>query len=71
MNKEELRNISREDLARLGAPFEVYIRPLADETGAVQYVIHAANGAPLGAISSHAGAVEAAQENNLRPVTVH
>ena len=71
MNDQDLRNLSPEELAQLGTPYMVYIRPEDGPTGPTQYVIHAANGTPLGVIESHHGAIEAAQENNLLPMTVH
>lgn len=71
MNNNDLRHLSPEALAQLGAPYLVYIRPLDDQTGPTQYVIHAANGTPLGVIGSHREAIEAARQNHLEPMTVH
>jgi len=67
----ELRQISPEQLAQLGAPHTVYIRPFEDRPGSTRFVIRAADGAPLGIIGSHAEALEAAEQGNFLPVTVH
>ncbi|MCH8201849.1 MAG: DUF1150 family protein [Proteobacteria bacterium] len=71
MNNNDLRHLSPEALAQLGAPYLVYIRPLHGQTGPAQYVIHAANGTPLSIIGSHQEAIAAARQNNLQPMTVH
>ncbi|MEE8371594.1 MAG: DUF1150 family protein [Sphingomonadales bacterium] len=71
MNASDLKNMSQSELAQLGAPFLVYIRPVEDQLGRRQFAIHAADGQPLGLIDSYQEALEAAASNHLQPVTLH
>lgn len=76
----ELRAITPEALATLGAPSIVYVRPVSAEElsqipgapeGAALYSVHAADGTRMAVVGSRAAAFMAARENEMVPVSVH
>jgi hypothetical protein len=76
----ELRGITPEALAMLGAPSIVYVRPVSAEElrdipgapeGADLYSVHAADGTRMAVVASRAAAFMAARENEMVPVSVH
>lgn len=69
--EKDLRDITVQEFAELGAPEVVYIRPVIDDEGNKTFFVHAANGQPLGGLSTYEEALAAAQDRDLLPVSVH
>jgi hypothetical protein len=77
---DDIRHITPEALAALGAPHMVYVRPvkaaeLADISGvpknAELYAVHAADGTRMAVLTSRDAAFYIARENDMQPVSVH
>jgi hypothetical protein len=66
---EVLRNLSPQAFLALGVDQVAYIRPV-EVLSRKAYALHAADGTPLTLIDSLEGAVIAARQNDLDPVTV-
>lgn len=76
----DIRHITPEALAALGAPHMVYVRPvkaaeLPDVSGlpenAELYAVHAADGTRMAVLTSRDAAFYIARENDMMPVSVH
>ena len=66
----DLRTVGPNELANLGLPNLVYIKPVTKD-GRNLYAVHAANGQPIGLSDSFESAVAAAFERDLEPVSIH
>ena len=64
---QELAHLSERDFAALGMNEFAYIKPAA-ENG---FMIHAADGTPLGQAASHELALFAARHHGLEPLSIH
>jgi len=62
--------LSPEALAAFGAPSLVYVKTVA-MNGVEAFAVHAADGSPIGLLSSRDEAFAAALQNDLRPMSVH
>lgn len=67
---DNLRHISPEAFAMLGAPSLAYIRPIAVQ-GGTGWGIYAANGQQMGVVDDRDTAFAAARQHDLSPVDVH
>lgn len=67
--RQMLRNLSSQDFLTFGVNQIAYVRPVA-VMGRIAYGLHAADGSPLTVIDSFEGAVIAARQNDLEPVTL-
>jgi hypothetical protein len=76
----ELRGMTPEARAMLGAPSIVYVRPVTPDElrnipgapeGAELYAVHAADGTRMAVLGSRDAAFMAARENEMVPVSVH
>lgn len=80
----DLRRLSPEALAQLGAPKVVYIRALRPEdvppevrgvenlpVGIMLYSVHAADGTQMAIVDDRASAFAGALEHDFEPVSVH
>ena len=65
-----IRDISIDDLAKLGMPSVAYVRP-ATLNGAAVYAIHAADGTPMAFAADRDLAIAAVLENEMHPTWVH
>jgi len=70
LDRQDLRQITPEAFAALGAPELAYIRPVASLEGPV-FGIFSADGNQVGLAESAAVALAAAREHGLEPVSVH
>lgn len=67
--RQMLRNLSSQDFLTFGVNQIAYVRPVS-VMGRIAYGLHAADGSPLTVIDSFEGAVIAARQNDLEPVTL-
>lgn len=67
---QNLRHISPEALAMLGAPSLAYVRPVT-VPGGIGWGIFAANGQQMGVVDDRELALAAARQHELQPVDVH
>ena len=67
--RQFLRNLSSQAFLAFGVNQIAYIRPV-QVMGRVAYGLHAADGSPLTMIDSLEGAIIAARQNDLEPVTL-
>ena len=67
----DLKALTPELFASLGAPDVVYIRTVRQPDGENVYAMHAADGARLAVIDSYREAIATALANELQPVSVH
>ncbi len=68
-SKQLLRNLSSQAFLTFGVNQIAYVRPV-NVMGRIAYGLHAADGSPLTVIDSFEGAVIAARQNDLEPVTL-
>lgn len=61
-------NLSERDFAALGLNTLAYVKPAEEGDG---YMIHAADGTPLGQAESHEVALFAVRHYGLDPVSIH
>ena len=66
----DIRNLTVEQLARLGMSQIAYVKPVL-VNGAVAYAIHAADGTPMALAGDRDLAVAAILEHELMPSLVH
>jgi hypothetical protein len=64
------RDISAEDLMKLGMPSIAYLKPVL-ANGVVVYAIHAADGTPMAMAADRNLAIAAVLENEMHPTWVH
>ena len=64
------KHISRSELAALGLPTMVYVKPVTKD-GVNLFQVHAANGQAIGLTDSFESAVAAALQRDLHPVSIH
>jgi hypothetical protein len=67
--RQFLRNLSSQAFLVFGVNQIAYIRPV-QVMGRTAYGLHAADGSPLTVIDSLEGAIIAARQNDLEPVTL-
>jgi hypothetical protein len=65
-----IRDISAEDLMKLGTPSIAYLKPVL-ANGVVVYAIHAADGTPMAMAADRNLAIAAVLENEMHPTWVH
>lgn len=65
-----IRDISPDQLAKLGMPSVAYLRPVM-LNGAPGYAIHAADGTPMAIAADRDLAIAAVLENEMHPTWVH
>jgi hypothetical protein len=65
-----IRDISAEDLMKLGMPSIAYLKPVL-ANGVVVYAIHAADGTPMAMAADRNLAIAAVLENEMHPTWVH
>ena len=65
-----IRDISVEDLMKLGMPSIAYLKPVL-ANGVVVYAIHAADGTPMAMAADRNLAIAAVLENEMHPTWVH
>jgi len=65
-----IRDISAEDLMKLGMPSIAYFKPVL-ANGVVVYAIHAADGTPMALAADRNLAIAAVLENEMHPTWVH
>lgn len=65
-----IRDISTEDLMKLGMPSVAYLKPVLSN-GVVVYAIHAADGTPMAMAADRNLAIAAVLENEMHPTLVH
>lgn len=65
-----IRNISTEQLAKLGLPHLAYLKPVM-MNGEAAYAIHAADGTQMALAADRALAIAAVIENEMFPTSVH
>jgi len=65
-----IRDISAEDLMKLGTPSIAYLKPVL-ANGVVVYAIHAADGTPMAMAADRNQAIAAVLENEMHPTWVH
>ena len=70
MSSEELRQLTPEAMALLGAPDLAYIKPLVWE-GQPAYAICAVDGTQIAILSTLEVAFIVARQHDLNPVSVH
>lgn len=69
-NVEKLTQLSVQDLAVLGMHDVAYVRRVELEDGTA-YMIHAADGTPMGVMRDRDVAFAAVRQEGLEPVSVH
>lgn len=67
LSREQLRHISKSDLAKLGLNGVAYIRPMIVDNEQV-FSVHAADGSQLGIVPSLKVAIIGLQEGDIQPV---
>lgn len=70
MTFDQLREISEQDLAKLGADEIAYVRPIMVENE-TRFMLLAGDGRQLGVAPDYRTAVAAALEHDFQPVSVH
>jgi len=70
MNEEQLRGLSPQDLASMGADKIAYVKPVQVD-GKKAYAIHAADGTPLTVAGTLDIAYAVIRQNDLEPVAAH
>lgn len=65
-----IRNISTDDLQKLGMPKVAYLKPVV-MNGTRAYAIHAADGTPMALAADRDLAIEAVIDNEMLPTSVH
>ncbi len=65
-----IRDISLDDLQKLGMPSVAYLKPVM-MNGTAAYAIHAADGTPMALAADRQLAIEAVIENEMLPTSVH
>ena len=70
VNLNELKTLSPQAFAYLGAPELAYVKEIKVE-GGTAYAVHAADGTAIAIFESRDNAFGAAMQNDLEPVSVH
>ncbi|MEQ9814356.1 MAG: DUF1150 family protein [Azospirillaceae bacterium] len=70
MNEEQLRSLSPQDLAGIGADKVAYVKPIVVD-GKKAYAIHGADGTPLTVAGSLEVAYAVIRQNDLEPMAAH
>lgn len=65
-----IRDISTDDLQKLGLPSVAYLKPVM-MNGSMAYAIHAADGTQMALAADRALAIAAVIENEMYPTSVH
>ena len=67
---ENLRSLSRQDLAMLGVQDVAYIKSVFSD-GATAFAVHAADGTEIAVLADREVAFAAVRQHGLEPVSVH
>ena len=70
MTFEQFREMSEQDLAKLGANEIAYVRPIIVENE-TRFMLIAGDGRQLGVAPDYPTAIAAALEHDFQPVSVH
>lgn len=70
MTPMNIRNISEDQLAKLGLPHLAYLKPVM-MNGEAAYAIHAADGTHMAMVADRNLAIAAVIQNEMFPTSVH